>query len=95
MPQSLALAFLVMMDVMKIVTVTVGSTINVDALRIVANGVNALHTPEKAAIVITHYQRLLDYIVPDVVHVLKDGKIVKTAGKELVAEIEEKGYDNL
>jgi single-stranded-DNA-specific exonuclease len=50
---------------------------------------------EKAAIVITHYQRLLDYIVPDVVHVLKDGRIVKTAGKELVAEIEEKGYDNL
>ena len=51
--------------------------------------------PEKAAIVITHYQRLLDYIVPDIVHVLKDGKIVKTAGRELVAEIEEKGYDNL
>ena len=71
------------------------SGLDVDALRIVANGVNALHTPEKAAIVITHYQRLLDYIVPDVVHVLKDGRIVKTAGKELVAEIEEKGYDNL
>ena len=71
------------------------SGLDVDALRIVANGVNSLHTPEKAAIVITHYQRLLEYIVPDVVHVLKDGKIVKTAGKELVAEIEEKGYDNL
>ena len=71
------------------------SGLDVDALRIVANGVNSLHTPEKAAIVITHYQRLLDYIVPDVVHVLKDGKIVKTAGRELVAEIEEKGYDNL
>jgi Fe-S cluster assembly ATP-binding protein len=71
------------------------SGLDVDALRIVANGVNALHTPEKAAIVITHYQRLLDYIVPDVVHVLKDGRIVKTAGRELVAEIEEKGYDNL
>ena len=71
------------------------SGLDVDALRIVANGVNALHTPEKAAIVITHYQRLLDYIVPDVVHVLKDGKIVKTAGRELVAEIEEKGYDSL
>ena len=70
------------------------SGLDVDALRIVANGVNALHTPEKAAIVITHYQRLLEYIVPDVVHVLKDGRIVKTAGKELVAEIEEKGYDN-
>ena len=71
------------------------SGLDVDALRIVANGVNTLHTPEKAAIVITHYQRLLDYIVPDVVHVLKDGKIVKTAGRERVAEIEEKGYDNL
>ena len=71
------------------------SGLDVDALRIVANGVTALHTPEKAAIVITHYQRLLDYIVPDVVHVLKDGRIVKTAGKELVAEIEEKGYDNM
>ena len=71
------------------------SGLDVDALRIVANGVNALHTPEKAAIVITHYQRLLDYIVPDVVHVLKDGRIVKTAGKELVAEIEETGYDNM
>ena len=57
--------------------------------------VNSKEYPEKAAIVITHYQRLLDYIVPDVVHVLKDGKIVKTAGKELVAEIEEKGYDYL
>ena len=71
------------------------SGLDVDALRIVASGVNALHTPEKSAIVITHYQRLLDYIVPDVVHVLKDGRIVRTAGKELVAEIEEKGYDFL
>ena len=69
------------------------SGLDVDALRIVADGVNALHTDEKAAIVITHYQRLLDYIVPDVVHVLKDGKIVHTAGRELVAEIEQKGYD--
>ena len=69
------------------------SGLDVDALRIVASGVNALHTPDKAAIVITHYQRLLDYIVPDVVHVLMDGKIVRTAGRELVAEIEEKGYD--
>ena len=56
---------------------------------------NALHTPEKASIVITHYQRLLEYIVPDVVHVLKDGRIVKTAGKELVDFIEENGYDKL
>ena len=70
------------------------SGLDVDALRIVASGVNALHTPDKAAIVITHYQRLLEYIVPDVVHVLKDGKIVKTAGRELVAQIEESGYDN-
>lgn len=71
------------------------SGLDVDALRIVANGVNALHTPEKAAIVITHYQRLLEYIVPDIVHVLKDGRIVKTAGKELVAQIEANGYDNI
>ena len=71
------------------------SGLDVDALRVVASGVNTLHTPEKSAIVITHYQRLLDYIVPDVVHVLKDGRIVRTAGKELVAEIEEKGYDFL
>ena len=71
------------------------SGLDVDALRIVANGVNALHTPEKSAIVITHYQRLLDYSVPDAVHVLKDGRIVRSAGKELVAEIEEKGYDSI
>ena len=71
------------------------SGLDVDALRIVANGVNALHTPEKASIVITHYQRLLEYIVPDVVHVLKDGRIVKAAGKELVDFIEENGYDKL
>ena len=71
------------------------SGLDVDALRIVANGVNALHTPEKASIVITHYQRLLEYMVPDVVHVLKDGRIVKTAGKELVDFIEENGYDKL
>ncbi|MCQ2142437.1 MAG: Fe-S cluster assembly ATPase SufC [Bacteroidales bacterium] len=71
------------------------SGLDVDALRIVASGVNSLHTPEKASIVITHYQRLLDYIVPDVVHVLKDGRIVRTAGREIVAEIEEKGYDSI
>ena len=69
------------------------SGLDIDALRIVANGVNKLKRPENATIVITHYQRLLDYIVPDVVHVLYDGRIVKTAGKELVAELEEKGYD--
>ncbi len=71
------------------------SGLDVDALRIVTQGVNTLHTPEKSAIIITHYQRLLEYIVPDVVHVLKDGRIVKTAGKELVSEIEEKGYDSI
>ena len=71
------------------------SGLDVDALRIVANGVNALHTPEKASIIITHYQRLLEYIVPDIVHVLKDGRIVKTGGRELVNLIEENGYDGL
>ncbi len=69
------------------------SGLDIDALRIVANGVNKLKRPDNSAIVITHYQRLLDYIVPDIVHVLYDGRIVKTAGKELVAELEEKGYD--
>jgi len=69
------------------------SGLDIDALRIVANGVNRLKTPENASIVITHYQRLLDYIVPDFVHVLADGKIVKTGGKELALELEEKGYD--
>ena len=71
------------------------SGLDVDALRIVAEGVNRLRTPETAAIVITHYQRLLEYIVPDVVHVLKDGRIVKTGGRELVDRIEEKGYENI
>ncbi len=71
------------------------SGLDVDALRIVASGVNALHTPENASIIITHYQRLLEYIVPDVVHILKDGHIVRTAGRELVDFIEEHGYDNL
>jgi Fe-S cluster assembly ATP-binding protein len=61
-------------------------------LRVVAEGVNALRSPDRAMIVITHYQRLLDYIVPDKVHVLSDGKIVKTGGKELALELEEKGY---
>ena len=69
------------------------SGLDIDALRTVANGVNKLKSSENSTIVITHYQRLLDYIVPDVVHVLYDGRIVKTAGKELVAELEEKGYD--
>ncbi len=69
------------------------SGLDIDALRIVANGVNKLKTPENASIVITHYQRLLDYIVPDFVHVLADGQIVKTGTKELALELEEKGYD--
>lgn len=71
------------------------SGLDVDALRIVAEGVNALRTPQTSAIVITHYKRLLDYIVPDIVHVLKDGRIVKTAGHELVDTIEEKGYEGI
>ena len=69
------------------------SGLDVDALRIVATGVNKLKRPDNATIVITHYQRLLDYIVPDVVHVLYKGRIIKTAGKELAREIEERGYD--
>jgi Fe-S cluster assembly ATP-binding protein len=69
------------------------SGLDIDALRIVANGVNKLKRPDNATIVITHYQRLLDYIVPDYVHILYNGKIVKSAGKELALELEEKGYD--
>jgi Fe-S cluster assembly ATP-binding protein len=69
------------------------SGLDIDALRIVANGVNKLKSPNNATIVITHYQRLLDYIVPDFVHVLYDGKIVKSGPKELALELEEKGYD--
>ncbi len=69
------------------------SGLDIDALRIVANGVNTLKKPENATIVVTHYQRLLDYIVPDVVHVLYQGQIVKSGGKELAMELESKGYD--
>jgi Fe-S cluster assembly ATP-binding protein len=69
------------------------SGLDIDALRIVANGVNKLKSSENAVLVITHYQRLLEYIVPDFVHVLMDGKIVKSGGKELALELEEKGYD--
>ncbi|MGQ9620856.1 MAG: Fe-S cluster assembly ATPase SufC [Bacteroidales bacterium] len=68
------------------------SGLDIDALKIVANGVNRLRRPDNAFIVITHYQRLLDYIIPDVVHVLYDGKIVLTSGKELATELEKKGY---
>lgn len=70
------------------------SGLDVDALRIVAQGVNALKTPQRSTIVITHYQRLLEMIVPDVVHILKDGRIICTGGREIVAQIEAKGYDS-
>jgi Fe-S cluster assembly ATP-binding protein len=69
------------------------SGLDIDALKIVANGVNKLKNQNNAVLVITHYQRLLDYIIPDFVHVLMDGKIVKSGGKELAYELEEKGYD--
>ena len=69
------------------------SGLDIDALRIVANGVNKLKTKDNAVVVITHYQRLLEYIVPDFVHVLMDGKIVKSGGKELALELEGRGYD--
>ena len=67
--------------------------LDIDALKIVANGVNRLRSKDNAIIVITHYQRLLEYIVPDFVHVLFDGKIVKSGTKDLAVELEEKGYD--
>jgi Fe-S cluster assembly ATP-binding protein len=69
------------------------SGLDIDALRIVANGVNKIRRPDTSVILITHYQRLLDYIVPDFVHVMYDGRIVKTAGPELALELEERGYD--
>jgi Fe-S cluster assembly ATP-binding protein len=69
------------------------SGLDIDALRIVAGGVNKLRRPDNATLVITHYQRLLDYIVPDFVHVLVDGQIVKSGGKELALTLEERGYD--
>ena len=69
------------------------SGLDVDALRIVGNGVTQLKTPQNASLVITHYQRLLDYIVPDIIHILYDGRIVRTSGAELAREVEDKGYD--
>jgi Fe-S cluster assembly ATP-binding protein len=69
------------------------SGLDIDALRIVAAGVNSLRRPDKATIVVTHYQRLLNYIVPDYVHVLANGRIVRSGGKDLALELEEKGYD--
>jgi Fe-S cluster assembly ATP-binding protein len=68
------------------------SGLDIDALRVVADGVNALRSPDRAVIMITHYQRLLDYIVPDYVHVLANGKIIKSGGKELALELEKRGY---
>ena len=68
------------------------SGLDIDALKIVSDGVNRLRSPDRAMIVITHYQRLLDHIVPDVVHVLSKGRIVKTGGKELALELEAQGY---
>ena len=69
------------------------SGLDIDALRVVANGVNKLRRPDNATILITHYQRLLEYIVPDYVHVLYHGRIVKTGGKDLALKLEEQGYD--
>ena len=69
------------------------SGLDIDALKIVSNGVNALRSPDRAMIVVTHYQRLLDYIVPDFVHVLSDGQIVRSGGKELALELESRGYE--
>jgi Fe-S cluster assembly ATP-binding protein len=69
------------------------SGLDVDALKIVADGVNALRSPEKSAIIITHYQKLLEYVQPDVVHVLKDGRIVRTGGREVIEAIEREGFD--
>jgi Fe-S cluster assembly ATP-binding protein len=71
------------------------SGLDIDALRIVADGVNALHRPDKAAIVVTHYQRLLNYIVPDTVHVMLGGRIVTSGGKDLALRLEEEGYDRI
>jgi Fe-S cluster assembly ATP-binding protein len=68
------------------------SGLDIDALKIVADGINALRSPERATLLVTHYQRLLDYVKPDRVHVLADGRIVKSGGPELAQELEEKGY---
>ena len=69
------------------------SGLDIDALRIVSNGVNKLKTKENACVLITHYQRLLDFIVPDFIHILYNGRIIKSAGKELALELEKKGYN--
>jgi Fe-S cluster assembly ATP-binding protein len=82
-----------MLDPLLAILDETDSGLDIDALKIVAQGVNQLRTPQNAAIVITHYQRLLDYIVPDFVHVLYKGQIVKSGGKDLALTLEEKGYD--
>jgi Fe-S cluster assembly ATP-binding protein len=69
------------------------SGLDIDALRVVAGGINQLHSPDNAVVLVTHYQRLLNYIVPDYVHVMDDGRIIKTGGKELALELETRGYD--
>ena len=69
------------------------SGLDIDALRVVSEGVNRMRNPNRGILVITHYQRLLEYIVPDYVHVMSEGKIVRTGGKELALELEERGYD--
>lgn len=84
---------LMMLEPSYVVLDETDSGLDIDALKIVADGVNAMRSPERGFLVITHYQRLLDYIVPDVVHVLFNGQIVKTGGKELALELEDKGYD--
>ena len=84
---------LAMLDPSLAVLDETDSGLDIDALRIVADGVNQLRSADRSFVVITHYQRLLDYIVPDVVHVLLNGRIVKTGTKELALELEEKGYD--
>jgi Fe-S cluster assembly ATP-binding protein len=68
------------------------SGLDIDALRVAADGINSLRSPERAMIVITHYQRLLEYVVPDYVHIMADGQVVRSGGKELALELEEKGY---
>ncbi|GHC04064.1 Fe-S cluster assembly ATPase SufC [Cerasicoccus arenae] len=82
-----------MLDPKYVIMDETDSGLDIDALKIVADGVNAMRSPDRGFLVITHYQRLLDYIVPDVVHVMWDGRIVKTGGKELALEMEAKGYD--
>ena len=82
-----------MLDPMLSILDETVSGLDVDALRIVADGVNALRSPEKSAIIVTHYHKLLEYVQPDFVHVLKDGAIVKTGGRELIGAIESEGFD--